>query len=125
MSDQPKLPSLPEPVAWKVAASYFAHHDCIPPGLLPPVAEPEPLYTADQLRAAYLAGMEQAAKIARNSFNVHLLWNEACKEWGNAVGGPDEYEIFADKIVSCIAAAIRRAAEELSPSDAGKMGERM
>ena len=59
-------PKMPEPAAWKVAASFFTHHDCIPAGLLPPVAEPEPLYTADQVRTiqreAFAWALEVAAK---------------------------------------------------------------
>jgi hypothetical protein len=32
--------------------------------------------------------------------NIHLLWRDACEEWGEAVGGPAEYEIFAQKLLS-------------------------
>jgi hypothetical protein len=35
----------------------------------------------------------------RTRINVHLLWRDACREWSDAVGGPNEYEIFADKLL--------------------------
>lgn len=32
--------------------------------------------------------------------NIPLLWRQAGEEWGNAVGGPPQYEIFAAKLLA-------------------------
>lgn len=37
-----------EPVAWQVAGCFFSSYDAIPGGLLPPAAQPQPLYAAPQ-----------------------------------------------------------------------------
>lgn len=39
------------------------------------------------------------------NLNVHLLWRDACKEWGEVCGGPDEYEIFANKLIAALRAS--------------------
>lgn len=50
----PTLPKMPEPAAWRFAGSYWTQRDSIPTALTP-----EPLYTADQLRAWAAACVEQ------------------------------------------------------------------
>jgi len=53
--------------------------------------------------------------------NIHLLWREACKEWGEAVGGPAEYEIFAEKLLAAAPVPPQQGAEP-SEQDAYDMG---
>jgi len=47
-----------------------------------------------------VSGDEAEGGMASEPPNIHLLWREACKEWGEAVGGPAEYEIFAEKLLA-------------------------
>lgn len=41
---------LPAPAAWAVGKELFTCHDAIPFRLLPPIGQPEPLFTAEQYR---------------------------------------------------------------------------
>ncbi|AWL04265.1 hypothetical protein DIR46_07340 [Massilia oculi] len=41
---------LPAPAAWAVGEELFTCHDAIPFRLLPPIGQPEPLFTAEQYR---------------------------------------------------------------------------
>lgn len=52
-----------EPAAWRVGFSYWTHRDSIPALLLPPADNPEPLYTAEQVRQAVLEERERCAKL--------------------------------------------------------------
>jgi hypothetical protein len=58
-----ELPPEPSAAAWRIDASYWTHHDSIPFALLPPVNEPEALFTADQLRAYGEQIVEVCAKV--------------------------------------------------------------
>jgi hypothetical protein len=58
-----ELPPEPSAAAWRIDASYWTHHDSIPFALLPPVNEPEALFTADQLRARDRQIVEVCAKV--------------------------------------------------------------
>lgn len=50
------------------------------------------------LRARLDQPMQEGERI-----NIHLLWRSACEDWGNAAGGPAEYEIFAEKLTAALA----------------------
>jgi hypothetical protein len=63
---------LPEPSAWRAAASYWKSYDSIPGALLPPLYEPEPLYTAEQVRAAVLAEREMCARLCDELKEEHM-----------------------------------------------------
>jgi hypothetical protein len=49
---------------------------------------------------------------ARKRINIHLLWHEANKEWGEAIGGPAEYEIFADKLFTAMSSALNEQGKQ-------------
>ena len=57
--------ALPEPVAWRVGTSYFTKETSIPPALR--VFDWEPLFTADQLRAAIARERTKCNKCNKNS----------------------------------------------------------
>lgn len=49
--DDEGLPTFPAPAAaWMVGRNLYLHHDAIPAGLLPPIGNPVPLFTAEQNR---------------------------------------------------------------------------
>jgi hypothetical protein len=135
MSDQPKLPSLPEPVlfraAWDGAPGWTQYHDERDP--LPTQWDDEPpdevqgFFSGDQVRsaqlAAYLAGMEQAAKIAEvtaDDFFTVRGYGEMLRRIRGEKDIPDYFLGLAERIGTLLgdpelarrAAAIRRAAEE-------------
>jgi hypothetical protein len=77
---------------------------------------PDPAASAPQPQVSAAPAPAAIPQAARNGLNVHLLWRDACEEWGKAVGGPHEYEIFAEKLLSAASAP----KEPTEPTD-GKM----
>jgi hypothetical protein len=56
------------------------------------------------IRDYIMRGAAATGPAITQALNVHLLWRDACEEWGKAVGGPHEYEIFAEKLLSAASA---------------------
>jgi hypothetical protein len=92
-----ELPPEPSAAAWRIDASYWTHHDSIPFALLPPVNEPEALFTADQLRARDRQIVEVCIQAAENA---------------EAGDGSHDYNAGAETMQERIVAAIRNLIEE-------------